>query len=378
MTTPVYLDHNATTPVLPEALEAMLPYLREHFGNPAAEHPFGHRAAEAVAIARGELAALLGARPDSVVFTRCATEANNLALVGAARARAGRGRHLVTSAVEHPSVAAPLARLAVEGWEVETLPVDENGRVDPADLAQRLRPDTAMVSVMHANNEVGTVQPVAELARLARAAGALFHTDAAQSVGKLPVAVDALGADLLTVAGHKLGAPKGVGALYIRPGTNLAPLLLGGGQEGGRRAGTENVPHIAALGAAARRARHQGQGDAARMTALRDRLHQLLADAIPGLRLNGHDRERLPGTLNVSFPGVGGADLLAHCAGDIAASTGSACHAGEVAPSGVLGAMGLSTERAAGAVRLSVGPANTEAEMERAAVALARAHAALS
>ncbi|MFP4607890.1 MAG: cysteine desulfurase family protein, partial [Thiohalospira sp.] len=332
----------------------------------------------AVAEARAELAALLGADPGALLFTGCATEANNLALRGAARALSHQGRHLITSAVEHPSVAAPLARLAEEGWEVEPLPVDETGRVRPADLERRLRPNTALVSVMHANNEVGTVQPVAELARLAHGAGARFHTDAAQSVGKLPVEVDALGADLLTVAGHKFGAPKGVGALYVRPGTPLDPLLLGGGQERGLRPGTENVPHIVALGAAARHARTRREADATRTAALRDRLHQRLAERIPGLLLNGHAAERLPGTLHVSFPGVSGAELLTRCAGEVAASTGSACHSGKAGPSGLLGAMGLSPERAAGAVRLSVGHATTRGDVERAAEALVRAHAELT
>ncbi|MFY9976012.1 MAG: cysteine desulfurase family protein, partial [Chromatiaceae bacterium] len=248
---PIFLDYNATTPVAPEVLEAMLPMLREHFGNPSSSHPYGRQAEEALKRARGQVAALIGAAPGEILFTGSATEADNLAILGVAEALKGRGRHLITSAVEHPAVARPMAHLAERGWDVTVLPVDETGQVSPRDLAQALREDTVLVSVMHANNEVGTLQPIAELAALARARGVLFHTDAAQSVGKVPVAVDALGVDLLTIAGHKLYAPKGVGALYLRAGTPIVPIQYGAGQEHGLRPGTENVAHNVGLGAAA-------------------------------------------------------------------------------------------------------------------------------
>lgn len=371
MTPPVYLDFNATTPVAPAVADAMEPYLRTHFGNPSSAHSFGREARRAVDQARVQVASLVGARPAEVVFTGCATEANNLAILGVARACARRGRHLITSAVEHPAVARPMAHLAAAGWEVTVLPVDGAGRVAPADLAAALRDDTALVSVMHANNEVGTVQPVAELARLARDRGALFHTDAAQSAGKIPVDMEALGVDLLAVAGHKLYAPKGVGALVVRAGTPLQPVTFGAGHEGGLRPGTENVPHLVGLGAAAALARDHG-APAGALEALRNDLHRRLAAAVPGLVLNGHPQARLPNTLNVSFPGVDGRELLERSPA-VAASVGSACHEEGTAASGVLGAMGVDPARARGAVRLSLGVTTTAAEVEAAAAALAAA-----
>lgn len=377
MTRPVYLDYNATTPVAPEVLEAMLPYLREHFGNPSSSHAYGRQAAQAVAAARSEVASLIGARPEEIVFTGCATESNNLAVLGVARALQGTKRHLVVSAVEHPAVMAPALRLRAEGWEVDVVPVDGYGRIDPARVAAALRPDTALVSVMHANNEVGTVQPVAEIARLVRARGVLMHTDAAQSAGKLPLDVDELGADLLTLAGHKFYAPKGIGALYVRAGTPVASVMAGADQERGLRPGTESVPLIVALAAAARLARARAGEAPRRLSGLRDRLHRQLADAVPGLQLNGHPEHRLPNTLHVSFPAVFGRELLAACADDVAASVGSACHSHGDAVSGVLAAMGIDTERAAGAVRLSVGLGTTDEDVERAGLALGAAWARL-
>lgn len=369
MSAPIYLDYNATTPVAPQVLEAMLPWLRERFGNPSSSHPYGREAHEAVEGARERVAALIGASPEEVLFTGCATEANNLAVLGVAEALRGRGRHLVTSAVEHPAVARPMAHLREQGWDLTVLPVDAQGLVSPDDLAAALRDDTVLVSVMHANNEVGTLEPVAELAALAHARGVLFHTDAAQSVGKVPAEVDALGVDLLTVAGHKLYAPKGVGALYLRRGTPLGPIQFGAGHERGLRPGTENVPHIVGLGAAAELAGSRPSGGMERLKARRDRLHRLLAEAVPGLMLNGHPEQRLPNTLNLSFPGVSGRALLARAA-PLAASVGSACHEAGDAVNGVLGAMGVSPERALGAVRLSLGEPTTETEIQRAAEAL--------
>jgi len=366
---PIYLDYNATTPIAPEVLEAMTPFLTDHFGNPSSSHPYGTRAAETVAKARGEVAALLGAHHDEIVFTGCATEANNLALRGVARALRGKGRHLVTSATEHPAVLVPAERLRSDGWEITVLPVDPDGRVDPDDLARAIRPDTVLVSIMLANNETGTLQPVAELARIAHAAGTLFHTDAAQAAGKISVGVDELGVDLLTLAGHKFYAPKGVGALYVRRGTALEPVLVGAGQEYGLRPGTENTPHLVALGAAARLARERLSDLPLRLRSLRDTLHDRLQQEIPGLQLNGHPQERLPNTLNLSFPDVSGRDLLAACA-NLAASVGSACHEEGDAVSGVLAAMGCDARRTRGAVRLSLGRDNDPVQIEAAAQAL--------
>ena len=256
----VYLDYNATTPVAAEVLEAMLPYLAQHYGNPSSSHHYGGTAAEAVHAARASVASLVGAAADEIVFTGSATEANNLALLGVARALAGAKRHLVVSAVEHPAVIAPALYLQSAGWELSVIPVDSYGRVDPADVAAALRPDTALVSIMHANNEVGTIQPVAEIAAITRARGILMHTDAAQSAGKIALDVDALGVDLLTLAGHKFYAPKGVGALYVRRGTPIKPIQFGADQEHGLRPGTENVPQLVGLGAAARLARERLPG----------------------------------------------------------------------------------------------------------------------
>src|SRR5512134_704398 len=294
MNAPIYLDYNATTPVAPEVADAMLPFLREHFGNPSSSHPYGRFAAQAVAQARGHVAALIGARDDEIIFTGCATEANNLALLGVAHALRGAKRHLVVSAIEHPAVLAPATHLEAEGWGLSVVPVDCFGLVSPDEVARAIRPDTALVSVMHANNEVGTIQPIAEIARITRARGVLLHTDAAQTAGKIAVDVDALGVDLLTLAGHKFYAPKGVGALYVRTGTPIGNILFGASQERGLRPGTENVPAIAGLGAAAALARQRLPEAGARLRQTRDALHARLQDAVPGLALNGHATGRLP------------------------------------------------------------------------------------
>jgi cysteine desulfurase len=364
----VYLDYNATTPVDPRVVEAMLPWLRQGFGNPSSDHVYGRAAKAAVDDARKQVAALIGAQAQEIVFTAHATEANNLALQGVCRARAsGSRRKLLHSAIEHPSVAQPMRYLAKAGWAVEEIPVDAGARIDAETL--QIGGDVALVSVMLANNEVGTLQPIRPIAERTHAAGALLHVDAAQAVGKIEVNVDVLGCDLLTLAGHKFYAPKGIGALYVRSGTPIEPIQFGAGHERGLRPGTENVPHIVALGEAARLAHEEGAEEAARIRALRDELHRRLETAIPGLMLNGHVTERLPNTLNLSFPAVTGWDLLAQ-AQPLAASTGSACHAGNHAVSGVLAAMGFTSERAAGAVRLSLGRFTTEAEIQTAAQAL--------
>lgn len=381
MRLPLYLDYNATTPVDPAVTAEMLPFLTAHFGNASSAHAYGEAAQAGMDLGRARLAALLGCQPGDLIYTAGGSESDNLALKGAvfAAMAAGRGPgHLVTSRVEHPAVLSACRWLESIGCAVTYLPVDGNGVVDPDDVRAALRPDTVLVSVMHANNETGALQPVAAIGRICRAAGVPFHTDAAQSVGKVPVQVDELCADLVTVVGHKMYAPKGVGALYVRPGTRLGPLIHGGSQEHGLRAGTENIPYIAGLGKAAELcAAALASGEAARLAALRDRLHAALAAAVPGLVLNGPPgAERLPNTLNVSFPGVIGAELLA-ATPEVAASTGAACHAGDVKPSATLLAMGIRAERAAGAVRLSLGRWSTTAEVDLAAELLARRWAAL-
>jgi cysteine desulfurase len=370
MNAPVYLDYNATTPVDPMVADAIEPYLRQHYGNPSSTHVYGRNAHQAVEQAREQVAILIGARADEIVFTGCATEANNLAIRGVARALRDKGRHVVTSAVEHPAVEQPCRHLGEDGWEVSVIPVDKYGQVNPAQLSDALRDDTVLVSIMHANNEVGTIQPVEEIAAITRSRGILLHTDAAQSVGKIPVSVDDLGVDLLTLAGHKFYATKGIGALYVRRGTPLQPVLVGAGHEAGLRPGTENVPAIVGLGEAARLLYERNSGHTQQLCLLRDQLHARLTEAIPGILLNGHPDQRLPNTLNLSFPGVDGRDLLAHAAAEVAASVGSACHEDDETVSGVLGAMGIKTDRARGAVRLSLGMPSTGPEIERAAKVL--------
>jgi cysteine desulfurase len=372
---PVYLDYNATTPIDPRVVDAMAPYLGVHFGNPSSAHPYADPSRQALARAREQIAGLIGATAVEVVFTGSGSEANNLAIRGAILA-SGRDRpHVITQLTEHPAVLQTCNALQrLHGVEVSYLPVDGQGLVDPAALAAAIRPNTALVSVMHANNETGVIQPIAELASIAHDHNVLMHTDAAQAVGKVPVDVTALGVDLLTVVGHKMYAPKGVAALYVRVGVALEPVIYGGGQEGGLRAGTENVALAAGLGAAADLARAElAQDGHLRIAALRDRLHHLLAQALPErVRLNGHAEHRLPNTLNISIAGVRGDDLLA-ATSDVAASTGSACHAGATDPSPVLHAMGFDRDRSLAALRLSVGRWSTERDIDRAADVLAAA-----
>jgi cysteine desulfurase len=368
---PVYLDHNATTPVLEEVVLAMSRSLREHFGNPSSGHVYGRRAHDAIERARVQVASLLGCAPDEVIFTSGGTEASNLAIRGTALADPSR-RHVLTTAVEHPATTRPCAALAEQGYAITRLPVDGRCLVSADDARRALRDDTLLVTVMHANNETGTVLPIAEIAAAARERGALVHTDAAQSLGKVPVRVDDLGVDLLTVAGHKLYAPKGVGVLYVRRGTSLRPFVLGAGHERGLRPGTENVAGIVGLGVACAIAERDAEVEAERQRGLCDRLWALLAERIPGLALNGHPTLRLPNTLNVRVPGVRGSALLA-AAPEVAASTGSACHEGGESPSAVLLAMGIGGEEALGALRLTLGRGSTAHDIGRAADAIGRA-----
>jgi cysteine desulfurase len=366
---PIYLDHNSSTPLAAEAFEAMRPYLTQAHGNAASAHAAGRKLAAAVEQARAEIASLIGAEPDEVVFTSGGTESNNWVLHGVPDG------HVVVSAVEHFSILENASRLRELGREVSVVSVSGDGRVDPAAVGAALRDDTRLVSLMLAQNEVGTLQPVAEVAALARARGALVHTDACQAAGKIPVDVRALGVDLLSVAGHKLYGPKGIGALYVRRGVALAPWMLGAPHERGRRAGTLNVPGIVGLGAAARLAAERLPAEVPRLRALSSRFCEALLARIPGAFLNGPPMEsqaRLPNTVNVSFPGIAGYDLLARVP-DVLATPGAACHSGEPRPSATLLAMGLSPERAAGAVRFSLGRDTTAEDLEDVALLIAAA-----
>ena len=369
MPEPIYLDHNATTPVLPEVLDAMLPYLRGKFGNPSSSHVCGRRARAAVEQARDQVAGLLGCDADEIIFTSGGTEANNLAIRGVT-AHSSR-RQIVVSAIEHPSVAVPVGWLAANGWHVQRVAVDESGSARIAEIEAAVTTATALVTIGHSNGETGVLQPLAEAVRRARRVDAYVHTDAAQSIGKVPVDVRALDADLLTVAGHKLYAPQGVGALYVRRGVKLEPLALGAGHERGLRAGTENVPAIVALGAACAFAQRDLQAESVRVHELRERFWSRLARDVAGITLNGHRTERLPNTLNVRFPRVSGAALLADTP-EVAASTGSACHEGTEKASPVLLAMKIPVSEALESVRLTLGRSTTADEVDKAAAALVR------
>ena len=362
----VYLDHNATTPVAPEVLETMLPYLRTAYGNPSSDHPTGRHARVAVEEAREQVAALIGAAADEIVFTSGGTESNNLAIFGTTATAPAERRRIVTSSVEHPATASPCGRLEASGWVVTRVPVTRAGLLELASATAALSGDVALCTMLLAQNETGALLPLAELAPAAHDAGAIVHADAAQAIGKIPVSVDDLGVDLLSVAGHKVYAPKGVGALYVRRGTPLLPVLVGAGQERGLRPGTENVAGIVGLGAACELARSRLALDPARLVALRDELLAALSAAVPGLVCHTPLDASLANTLFVSFPGVQGTDLLARAPG-VAASTGSACHAGEETPSATLLAMGVAPEVALSAVRLSLGRDTTGAEVALAA-----------
>ena len=356
-TAQIYLDHNASTPIDPSVRAAMAPYLAAAFGNPSSGHWAGAPAREAVEAARAQVAALLGCAPDEIVFTSGGTEANNAALTGAFFAAAGRSRHIVTTLIEHPAIVEPCHFLERVGATVTSVGVDATGMVDPDDIRRALRPDTILVSVMHANNEVGTIQPIAEIAAITREAGVPLHSDAAQSVGKLDTDVNALGVDLLSIAGHKFYGPKGVGALYLRRGLRLEPFMHGASHESGRRAGTENVLLDVGLGAAAELARDRAWTGGVRD--LRDRFWVALQDRFgDGVQLNGHPTERLCNTLSVDFVGRVGSEILAALP-YVAASTGSACHADRVTLSPVLEAMHVSPNVGMGAVRFSLGRSTT-------------------
>lgn len=364
---PIYLDYNGTTPHDPEVIAAMRPFLEEQFGNPSSGHLYAVKPRQALNAARRQVAGLLNCAPEEVVFTSGGTEANNWAIIGAARALRGRGRHIVTSAFEHPAVLNVCAFLEKEGFDITYLPVGEFGRVEVADVRDALRPDTILVTIMHANNEVGTIQPIAEIAALARSRGIRMHTDAAQSLGKIAVDVNALGVDLLSMAGHKLYAPKGVGALYIRRGAALETFMHGAGQEMGRRAGTENILEIVGLGKACEVADRNLEQNRRHLQAMRDRLHRAIASGLKQVRLNGHPETRLPNTLSLSFRGLEANRILEAIGLEVAASAGAACHADSVEISHVLEAMAVPEEWAKGTLRLTTGRMTTITEIDRAA-----------
>lgn len=358
----IYLDFNASTPIAPQAAEAMRPFLSDHYGNPSSQHWAGLPAKQAVERARSQVAGLLGCWPEEIVFTSGGTESNNHAIKGVYFALRDGGNHIITSSVEHPATIQPCRFLQGLGVEVSYLRVDGTGMVDPDDVRKAITKQTILVTVMHANNEVGTIQPIIEIARIAREHGVLFHTDAAQSVGKISTKVAELGVDLLSVAGHKVYAPKGVGALYVRRGVTTEPFVHGAGHESGRRAGTENVLLDVGLGAACDVA--GGWIGMPEVRRLRDRFWEMLREAFGDrVFLNGHPTERLPNTLNVSFVGQIGADILSRLQG-VAASTGSACHEGETKISPILRAMDVTPEVAVGAIRFSLGRTTTLGEIE--------------
>ena len=363
----VYLDNNATTPLAPEVFEAMKPYWLEDYGNASSIHWYGQRAKAATETAREQVARLLNARPSEIVFTSGGTEADNAALVGVVEAARGEAKHIITTAIEHHAVLHTAKALEKRGVNVTYVRVGSNGVVDPADIARAIRPETVLISVMYANNELGTIQPLEEIGRLARQHDIYFHTDAVQAVGKIPVDVEKLDVDLLSLSAHKLYGPKGVGALYVRKGTVLRPLLHGGHHERDRRPGTENVPGIVGLGKAAELARGLMAGDAMRLAGLRDRLEEGLLSRVPLVSVNGDRQRRLPTTSNLSFDYIEGEGfVIAMDLRGIACSTGAACSSGSLEPSHVLSAIGKTPDQARASIRFSLGRFNTSEEIDYA------------
>ena len=363
--TSIYLDHNATTPVRPEVYDAMEPFFRDRFGNASSIHRYGQEARSAVEEARSRVAGLVNARPGEIYFTSGGTESDNLALKGIAYTRRTHGRHIITTNIEHSAVLNSCGFLEREGFEVTYLPVDEYGRIDPGQVADALTDHTILISIMHANNEIGTVQPVDEIGRIARDKGAYFHTDAVQSAGKLPVDVEAMHADLLSLSGHKIYGPKGVGAIYIRKGVEIEPTAHGGHHENDVRSGTENTVGIVGLGKAAELAAEEREGEFRHLSEMRDALEARIRFEIEDVRINGHPERRLPGTLNVSFPGAEGESLIMSLdLAGIAVSSGSACTSGTIEPSHVLLALGQDPRTALGSIRFSFGRDNTMRDVD--------------
>lgn len=362
---PVYLDYNATTPIDPRVAGSMLPFIHEHFGNPSSGHVFGVTAKKAVDKARAQVAQMLRCSTDELIFTSGGSESNNYAIKGVAHAYRQKGNHIITSVIEHPAVLEVCKYLEEKGFTVTYLPVDRDGLVEVGRVEEAITPQTILITIMHANNEVGTIQPIGEIARMAHERGILVHTDAAQSVGKIPVRVDELEVDLLSVAGHKLYAPKGIGALYVLRGLRLEKLIHGASHEMNRRAGTENVIHIVGLGEACAMIDENLPAYGEHMQAMRDRLEKGLKDRFPSLRMNGHRELRLPNTASVSFRELEATALLSELKG-VAASAGSACHSGQMEISSVLKAMEVPSEYAMGTLRFSVGRFTTAEEIDQA------------
>jgi len=370
----IYMDHSATTPVAQEVLEAMLPYFSLKFGNASSLHSFGLEAKEALEESREKVAVLLGANPEEVIFTSGGTESDNLALLGIAHRNAKIGKHIITSSVEHPAILETCRRLEKEGFSVTYLPVNRDGSIEMSALEEAIRPDTILISVMHANNEIGTIQPIEEMGRLAAEKDIYLHTDAVQSVGKIATNVNDLGVDLLSLSGHKLYGPKGVGALYIRKGTKLERIISGGGHERGLRSGTENVAGIVGLGRAADLAREEMAAEGLRLTQLRDRLARLVLEKVKYAWVNGGMKKRLPGSLNFGFSYVEGESLLLYLdSKGIAVSTGSACSSHKLEPSHVLLSLGLKPEECHGSLRITMGRSNTREEVDYVADCIAEA-----
>lgn len=374
MDIPIYLDYNGTTPHHPEVIAAMKPYLEQEFGNPSSTHWFGIAPKRAVAKARAQVASLLNCDPKQIVFTSGGTESNNHAIIGTALANREKGNHIVTCRIEHPAVLEVCKSLEGRGFKVTYLPVDEFGMVSVEDVEGAVTPQTILITIMHANNEVGTIQPIREISQIARKAGIVLHTDAAQSVGKIPTDVRSLGVDLLSVAGHKLYAPKGIGALYIGEGAELEKLMLGAGQEMGTRAGTENVLEIVGLGTACEIACRDLEQNSRHLKLMRDLLHEGLKKRLPdGMKLNGHPERRLPNTLSLSFRGLEANRILEEIGLDVAASPGAACHSDAVTISHVLEAMAIPLDWAKGTLRFSTGRMTTEEQIGRAVEVVASA-----
>lgn len=361
----IYLDHNATTPVNPEVVKAMLPYYEDVFGNPSSIHQFGQQARKAIEEAREKLADFIGANIEEIVFTSGGTEANNLAIKGVAYANCKKGKHIITSSIEHHAVLNPCKYLEKQGFKVTYLPVDKYGIISPDSVKKAITNETILITIMHANNEVGTIEPISEIGKIAREEGIYFHTDAVQSIGKIPVNVDSLNVDLLSLSGHKIYGPKGIGALYIRKGTRIEPLIHGGHHERNRRGGTENLPAIVGLGKAIEIAKSSMKEEEIRLTHLRNTLESGILKNIDNVYLNGHPTQRLPNTLNMSFEYVEGESIILNLdLKGIAASTGSACTSGSKEPSHVLKAMGVEGALAQGSVRFSLGKDNTLEDIE--------------
>lgn len=359
---PIYLDYNATTPIDKEVAKAMMPYLDEYFGNPSSTHEYGIKTKRAVILARKQIAALINCDPDEIIFTSGGTESNNMAIKGAALANRKKGNHIITSSIEHPAVTEVCKYLSVNGFEITYVPVDSYGMVDAAVIRQAIRPTTILISIMHANNEVGTLQPIAEIGSIANEKGILFHSDAAQSMGKIQVNVKDMGVDMLSIAGHKLYAPKGIGALYVKGGVVLEKLIHGADHEMNMRAGTENVLEICGLGKACEMAAHNLKKNYNHLISMRDLLYEGLKNELPDIKLNGHPLKRLPNTLSISFPRIEANTLLSELPG-VAASAGAACHTDSIDVSSVLQAMKVPQEYAMGTIRFSTGKYTTKEEV---------------